>query len=67
MVCRESGEIGDEEQIKEELDGAGFMSLMEHKVFRVSTFERGLDQRQYVMFSSFALLGIPATRWLDGF
>jgi hypothetical protein len=59
MVCCKGCEIGDKEQIKEKLNGASFMSLLEYNMVTVNTFEWGLYKRQDMVFSFFALVDIP--------
>ena len=45
MVGGEGSEIGDEEQVEEELDGIRLVALGEDKVFMVGACKRILDPR----------------------
>jgi hypothetical protein len=45
MVCGEGREIGHEEEIKEELDAVGFVTLREDEGIVIGADQRGLDPR----------------------
>ena len=59
MVGSKSGEIGDEEQVKEQFNRIGLMSLGKNELLVVGTLEWGFDQSARLVHPLEMLFGIP--------
>jgi hypothetical protein len=63
VVCGKGSEVGDEEEIEEELDAVGFVALGEDEGALIGADERGFDPRRSLMQTLQVLL-LVAVRML---